>query len=127
MGLLDFFFGNVTEAETEDVTELIGEMLVDGEKIAHAYQVGLRDLILISTLRLILVDRTGLTGKRMHITSHPWRTVIAWTMTTSGNFDVDSELHLTIQNRPTPIMVKFPANTDLKAVVKSISTNALAK
>lgn len=125
MGLLDTALGNAVEAQSDEVNAVIGAILVKGEKVSHAYVVGVRDLFLITSLRLILVDKTGITGKKMHIASHPWRTVLAWSMTTSGKLDFDCELILSMHNRMVPLVIKFPKKTDIKAIVKSISEHVL--
>lgn len=125
MGILDAALGNAQDADATEVDALIGPILVTGETISHAFVVGARDLLLFSNKRMILIDKTGFTGKKMHISSYPWRTILMWSMTNSGKIDLDSELRLQLQGMPMPISFSFPKKTDLKPIVKVISEHIL--
>ncbi len=125
MGLLDKALGNATEAQENEVNELVGSILVADEVISHAFVVGTRDMFLITSKRFILLDKTGLTGKKMRISSHPWTTVSSWTYCNSGKIDIDAELYIQVQNAAMPILIRFPRNTDLRPIVKSISEHVL--
>lgn len=114
MGFLDAALGNATVADRAEVDALINPILIPDEIVTHAFKVGVRDLILFSTRRFIIVDKQGMTGKKLSIISHPYRTVLAWAMTTSGTIDLDGELTLTLGGAALPLVVSFGKKTDLK-------------
>lgn len=64
MGLLDKVLGNAQEASDDEVKDVL-PLLLEGEYINRKYVVGARDLFVLTPLRLILVDKTGLSGKKM--------------------------------------------------------------
>lgn len=127
MGLLDMALGTASEAKSKEVEELIEPILVDGEVVTHAYVLGTRDLFLITSKRMIRVDKTGFSGKKMHIISHPWHTIISWAMATSGSLDFDTELVFVVSQHMGPIVVHFPKKVDLKPIVKTISEHVLLR
>lgn len=80
MSLLDTALGNATDADKEEVGKVVAPVLVAGEKISHAFRVGVRDVVVLTSLRLILVDKQGISGKRMQISSHPYKHFRSWSM-----------------------------------------------
>jgi len=79
MGLLDEALGNASAAEVADVEALIGPVLIESESISHAFVVGYRDMFIMTNKRFIMLDKTGMSGKKMKITSFPWKRVSFWT------------------------------------------------
>jgi hypothetical protein len=59
-------------------------LLQPDESIEAAYKCG-RDLFLISTKRMIIIDKKGLTGKSVEYTSYPLSTTRAFMIETEGN------------------------------------------
>ena len=53
---------------------------------------GIRDAALFTDKRLIIIDPQGLRGKKVCITSIPWRSINAFSVENSGTFDLDAEL-----------------------------------
>ncbi len=121
MGLLDKVLGNAQDVDLAEAQEIVEKLLIEGEEISHAYLVGIRDLLMFTKKRLIIVDKTGLSGKRMHIVSYPWRNVLSWSMSTAGTIDIDSELFIYAKGMATPHLVKFPKRTDTRPIIQAIS------
>ena len=57
--------------------------------------------------RLILVDKPGLTGKRVEYHSLLYKSISHFSVETSGHFDLDAELKLYISGNPVPIQRRF--------------------
>ncbi|HCA04886.1 MAG TPA: cytoplasmic protein, partial [Ruminococcaceae bacterium] len=76
--------------EFEDIT---APLLVDGEHLAAAYK-SVRDGVVFTNKRVISVNVQGVTGKKRDFTSLPYSKVTAFSVETSGVFDLDSELDL---------------------------------
>lgn len=63
-GLFDGILGNATDVNHEEVKQELANVLIEGEKIDLAFKL-VRDLIVFTEYRLIIVDKQGLTGKNI--------------------------------------------------------------
>lgn len=67
MGMLDGLIGNASEVNIEKVEKDLESILTTNEQLKNAYKI-IRDLIIFTDKRLILVDKQGLTGKKLNFT-----------------------------------------------------------
>lgn len=67
------------------------DVLITGETVSLAFKL-VRDLIVFTDFRLILVDKQGMTGKKVEYKSIPYRSISRFSVETSGHFDLDAEL-----------------------------------
>lgn len=65
MGLFSGILGNASNASTESVERDLEKIMLDDEKVEHAYKL-IRDLIVFTNRRLILVDKQGISGKKQN-------------------------------------------------------------
>ncbi|MDF9581089.1 PH domain-containing protein, partial [Bacillus paranthracis] len=56
MGLFSGILGNASNTSTESVERDLEKIMLDDEKVEHAYKL-IRDLIVFTNRRLILVDK----------------------------------------------------------------------
>lgn len=63
MGILDGLMGNASEVENDKVESELKDLLASSEKVEHAYKL-IRDLIVFTDKRLLLIDKQGVTGKK---------------------------------------------------------------
>lgn len=82
MGLLSGLMGNASTANKEEVTKEIGQLLAQGEEIDVAFKL-VRDLIVFTDKRLILVDKQGLTGKKVEYHSIPYKSISHFSVETA--------------------------------------------
>ena len=68
-------------------------LLIPGEEVIGTYQ-AIRDYVTFTNKRVISVNVQGVTGKKKDYTSLPYSKVQAFSVETSGVFDLDSELEL---------------------------------
>lgn len=106
MGFFDGLLGNASEVRIEDIKAEYANILAQGEKIEKAYKL-LRDMFIFTDKRLILVDKQGLTGKKMEYHSVPYRSITHFSIETAGNFDLDAELKIWISGQAVPIVKQF--------------------
>ena len=76
----------------------LADVLVAGESVDSAYKV-LRDTFVFTNKRLILIDRQGLTGKKVEYLSVPYKSMVSFAVETAGTFDMDSELKIWISGQ----------------------------
>jgi hypothetical protein len=106
MGILSAMTGNAGEVSVEDAAAALGPILVAGEEVHRAYQVG-RDLFAFTSRRLILVDKQGITGSKSEYRSIPYRSITNFSVETAGNFDLDAEMKIYVTGNPLPISKEF--------------------
>ena len=106
MGFLDGLMGNASTANKEDVTEELSRILVDGEEVDVAFKL-VRDLIVFTDKRLLLVDKQGITGKKVEYHSIPYKSISHFSIETAGRFDLDAELKIWISGAELPAIEKL--------------------
>ena len=115
MGLLNSILGNANAVSVEEVKNEWGKLLAQGEDITIAYKL-VRDYIIFTPRRLILIDVKGLSGKKIAINSVPYRSVLGFTIQTAGMMDLNAELYLYIASQPEPLVYTFDKNVNIYEV-----------
>lgn len=92
--MIDFENGSFVKLmKTDSLGKGIDQLLIPGETIIGSYK-GIRDSVTFTDKRVIAVNVQGLTGKKKDYTSLPYSKIQAFSVETSGVFDMDSELEL---------------------------------
>lgn len=125
MGLFDGLLGNVSEVNITKVKENLKEVLASSETIEEAYKL-IRDLVIFTNMRVILIDKQGVTGKKTEFHSYPYKSITHFSVETAGNFDLDSELSLWISGSVNPVKITFNKSTNIKAVQRILAEKVLA-
>lgn len=95
MSIFNNLMGNATEKSVDKTTEDLSGILFDGEVVEKSYQ-NFRDLFVFTNARLILVDKQGITGKKVSYHCIPYKSITYFTTETAGTFDLDAELKIFI-------------------------------
>ncbi|MEU9337801.1 PH domain-containing protein [Streptomyces sp. NPDC048290] len=118
-------FGNAHAIDpaqaAQDYTRLLGQ----GEQVHAAYQL-VRDTILFTDRRLIMVDKQGITGKKVEYHSIPYRSITHFAVETAGTFDLDAELKIWLSGSPAPLQKTFTKGVDIYEV-QAILTQFVAR
>ncbi|MFZ5622727.1 MAG: PH domain-containing protein [Pseudomonadota bacterium] len=115
MGLLDGLMGNASEVRPAEVEREFAPILSKDEKIEKAYRL-IRDLILFTNKRLILVDRQGLTGRKVSYHSIPYRAITHFSIETAGHLDLDAELKIWVTGQEAPLEQPFNRSLNIYAL-----------
>lgn len=121
MGLLSGLLGNAAEADVADVEKNLERVLADDERVERAFQL-VRDLLIFTNRRFIMVDRQGLTGKKVTYHSIPYRAITNFAVETAGHFDLESELKIWISGVPHPVSKQFTRGQTIFEVQKALAT-----
>lgn len=105
MGLMSALLGNASTVDKKEVTEELNQILANGEEVDVAFRL-VRDLIVFTDRRLLLVDKQGLTGKKVEYHSVPFKSISHFSVETAGHFDLDAELKIWISGAATPTISK---------------------
>jgi Bacterial PH domain len=115
MGLLDGIMGNASRIDPDRAVQEYGRLLAQGEVVQGAYQL-VRDAFLLTDRRLILVDKQGMTGRKVEYHSVPYRSITHFKVETAGTFDLDAELRIWLSSTPEPIVKQFGKGVDVYEV-----------
>ncbi len=105
MSIIDAVFGNASQADAKKVQKEHEEIFIPNEEVKAAFRL-IRDLFIFTDKRLILVDKQGLTGKKVEYLSVPYKSIKYFSVETAGRFDRDAELKIWVGNRPEPTIQK---------------------
>ena len=106
MGLLNGILGNASEIDATKATQDVSELLLPEEQVCSAYKL-VRDLFVFTTWRLILVDKQGITGKKVDYHVLPYKSISHYSVETAGHFDLDAELRIWLAGKASPITKRF--------------------
>lgn len=102
MGLFDGIMGNATEANQDKVMTELEAVLIAGEQVNLSFKL-VRDLIVFTNLRLIIVDKQGITGTKVDYQTIPYKSISRFSVETAGHFDLDAELKIWISGANEPV------------------------
>ena len=123
MGLLGGLMGNASEVDGDKLQQELADVLVAGESVDSAYKV-LRDTFVFTNKRLILIDRQGLTGKKVEYLSVPYKSMVSFAVETAGTFDMDSELKIWISGQGV-LQKTFSKGSNIVKVQQSLAKYVL--
>ena len=89
----------------DEVQKEYAKLLAEEETIEIAFKI-YRDLIIFTNKRLILVNKQGLTGKRVEYLSVKYESISKFCIATAGHFDLESELKIWITSEVKPTIEK---------------------
>ncbi len=124
MGLLDKVLGNAEEVDVAEVQEELAPILGDNEGVERAFKV-VRDMYIFTTGRLLLIDKQGMTGKKVDYTSVPYKSISTFSVESNGHFDMDSELTLWVSGRKEPIKKELKKGSDVVGIQKLLANKIL--
>lgn len=109
-------FKNASYAKLKEVRDapflgIVEGLLLQDERILGVYQ-GIRDGVVITNARLVVVNVQGMTGKKKDFSSLPFSKVQAFSVETAGMLDIDSELELWFSGLG-KVKLEFTSNTDI--------------
>jgi hypothetical protein len=106
MGLLDGMLGNASKIDPAKIQQEFAQILASGERVEHAYQL-VRDYFVFTDKRFVIVDKQGMTGKKVEYHSIPYRSITHFSIETAGSFDLDAELKIWISGAAAPFQRQF--------------------
>lgn len=124
MGLLDGLMGHASEVSIEKLQAEYSSVLVPGENLEKAFRV-VRDMLVFTNKRLILVDKQGLTGTKAEYVTIPYKSISRFSKESAGLLDLDAELKIWITGQVEPIRKEFKKDDNINMVYQLLSTHIL--
>jgi hypothetical protein len=122
MGVLSGLLGDASEADIADVEKTLEKILADDEQVEQAFRL-IRDMLIFTNRRFIMVDRQGVTGKKTTYDSIPYRAITHFAVETAGHFDLESELKIWISGTVEPIQRTFSRGRAIFEVQKALASH----
>lgn len=125
MGLFDGILGNATDIKHEEVKKELSAVLMPNENIDLAFKL-VRDLIVFTDYRLIVVDKQGITGKKVDYKTFPYKSISRFSVETAGHFDLDAELKIWISGAIEPAQsLQFKKDKSITQIQQALATAIL--
>lgn len=120
MGMVNAIFGTASAIDPEKLEREFTPLLIDGEEIVGAFKL-YRDLIVFTQVRVVFVNKQGVTGKKVDYYSLPYKSVTGFSVETAGRFDLDSELKIWVTGFAQPIKKEFKKGTDILEIQRLLA------
>ena len=125
MGLFDGILGNATDIKHEELKKELSDVLMHNENIDLAFKL-VRDLIVFTDYRLIVVDKQGITGKKVDYKTFPYKSISRFSVETAGHFDLDAELKIWISGAVEPAQsLQFKKDKSITQIQQALATAIL--
>ena len=121
MSLLSTLFGNASQVDIDKIIKDYEAIFFEGESVECAF-ILVRDVYIFTTKRLILVDKQGITGRKVEYLSIPYKSITRFSVETAGHFDLDAELKIWISSATEPTLEKtFNKSANIYQVQKILA------
>ncbi len=116
-------FLNASPVPGDEAREKFSHLFRADETVEFAFKT-VRDHVLFTQKRLILVDVQGITGSKKRYTSYPYRALTSFSIETSGTFDLEAEMTLTLSGHPA-IELNFSRNSRVEELQRFLAERML--
>ena len=118
--MIDFNNGSFFKLKaSSEYQSLVTDLLLADEQVIGAYK-AMRDGVVFTDKRVIVVNVQGITGKKKDYTSLPYSKIVAFSVETAGSFDLDSELELYFSGLG-KVKLEFTGQSNVVEISKIIS------
>jgi hypothetical protein len=126
MAIMSSFTGNAGPMDPGAANAEFQRLLANGEQIYAAFDF-VRDAMLFTNGRLILVDKQGITGRKVEYLSIPYRSILRFSVQTEGHLFAEARMHLYVDGMKDPIEKEFNAQVDIYQVQGVLASFAVAR
>ena len=101
-------------------------MLIEGEDVQAAYKL-VRDMFVFTDKRLIVMDKQGMTGKKVSYLTVPYGSIVSFAKESAGHFDLESELKIWIRGQSDPLAFEFKKDSSIDGDLQDIELSCAVK
>lgn len=124
MSFINEMIGVTIELDQKDMEERISRFLLDDETLIKGYQI-VRDIMLLTNKRIIIVDYLGLRGKKIEYQMIPYHKINRLYIETPGNLDTDYTLKIFISGSLEPVEKQISSDVDIYELNRIIFSHLL--
>lgn len=123
--MIDFKNGTFFKLKRNDeYASKVSELLLPDETILSSFK-ALRDGVVFTDKRIIVVNVQGITGKKIDYTTLPYSKIVVFSVETAGTFDLDSELEMYFSGLG-KVKLEFTGETNLVEISRVIAGFSLS-
>ena len=126
MSVLGRILGNAAKVSAADAQAEFQQILCSDERIQHAYKL-IRDFFLFTERRLILVNKQGITGRKIDYHTVPYKSITHFSVETAGHFDLDAEMKIWVTGSAQPFKKKFNRQVNIYEVQATLASYVLPR
>lgn len=101
-----------------DISDKMMKLIVPNEKELFAVKT-IRDFALFTNKRIIICDKQGVTGKKTEYYVIPYKSIVTYSVETTGVIDIDGEINLVLSGR-IPVKLEFVAGASKKGILMQV-------
>ncbi len=120
MGIFSGMMGNASEINPDKLERELALMMIEGEKVHKAFKL-IRDLVVFTNKRIILIDKQGMTGKKTEYLTIPYKSIKYFSKESAGTIDLDAEIKVWISGDDLPREFKFSRDNAVDEVYQILS------
>jgi hypothetical protein len=125
MGLFSALLGNAGVVNPDELQKEYQNLLADSEFIEVGFRL-IRDVFVFTNKRLILIEKQGVTGKKVEYLSVSYKSISRFSIETAGHFDLEAELKIWISGEQAPSIRKtFNRQVNIYDVQKVLAQHVL--
>ncbi|WP_338663039.1 PH domain-containing protein [Pararoseomonas sp. SCSIO 73927] len=121
MSLLSGLMGHASEISPAQAAADYARLLAPSERVQLAYKL-IRDVIILTDKRVILIDKQGVTGRKTEYLSIPYRSITRFSVESAGSFDMEAELRIWSSGAE-PVQLTFGRGVDVYALQAALAVN----
>ena len=116
-------FVKLNRADPATLHAQVAPLLLEGEDLLLAAK-GIRDYVVFTNKRIIVVNVQGMTGKKQDFTSLPYARIQAFSVETAGTLDRDCELDLWLSGLGR-VRLEFGNTVDIHYVARLVAWGSM--
>ena len=124
MGILSGALGNASEIPVDKIQSEYAPMLIESETILKAFKV-IRDTMIFTDKRVLLVDKQGVTGTRAEYMTIPYTKINRFAKESAGVLDIDAALKIWLTGQEEPLVKDFKRNNSINEIYQLLSEQVL--
>ncbi len=125
MGMFSSIIGNAGTVSPEEISKEYENILTLEENVEIGFQL-IRDVFIFTNKRLILVDKQGITGRKIEYLTILYKSISKFSIETSGHFDLDAELKIWVSSEQSPsITKKFNKKVNIYDLQKVLASHLI--
>jgi hypothetical protein len=124
MGILSGALGNASEISVDKIQSEYAPMLIESETILKAFKV-IRDTMIFTTKRVLMVDKQGVTGTRAEYMTIPYTRINRFAKESAGILDIDASLKIWVTGQSDPLVIDFKRSNAINEIYQLLSEQVL--
>ena len=120
MGIFSGMMGNASEVNPEKLEKELASLMIEGETMHKAFKL-IRDLVVFTNKRIILIDKQGMTAKKTEFLTIPYKSIKYFSKESAGTLDLDAEIKVWISGDDLPREFQFKRDNAVDEVYQILS------